>query len=146
MRARIGKAAAFSVHDWCVLIEAVVTLLVVRVALRLVEFPRLLSWASRVRTSRNGGWSRPQIDRMAWLVEVASRLTWLRCLPRSLALTRVLARRGVASDVRIGVRTKDGKLLAHAWVECMGHALNDDERSLQQFVAFERALGSVLNV
>jgi hypothetical protein len=145
-RTRLAKIAAFSARDWWVLLEAVVTLVVVQLALRIVDFPRLMAWASRVHADDGAGWSRQRIERVAWLVEVASRLIWLRCLPRSVALTRVLARRGVTTTVRIGVRTKDQTLFAHAWVECMGRALNDDERSLQQFAAFERALGSVSNV
>ena len=39
-----------------------------------------------------------------------------RCLTRSLVLTRLLARRGIASTLVIGTRTKP-VFLAHAWVE-----------------------------
>ena len=39
-----------------------------------------------------------------------------RCLMRSLTLMTVLARRGIASTVVIGVRTSDG-FGAHAWIE-----------------------------
>lgn len=42
-----------------------------------------------------------------------------RCLTRSLALTRVLARRGIDSRLVLGTAT-DPPFLAHAWVECAG--------------------------
>ncbi len=47
-----------------------------------------------------------------------------RCLARSLALTRVLARRAIPSTLVIGARTRPG-FLAHAWVEHEGQALLD---------------------
>jgi len=42
-----------------------------------------------------------------------------RCLARSLVLTQLLARRGIASTLVIGTRTAPG-FLAHAWVEHAG--------------------------
>lgn len=42
-----------------------------------------------------------------------------RCLTRSLALSRLLARRGIESRLVIGTRTQP-TFLAHAWVECEG--------------------------
>jgi hypothetical protein len=47
-----------------------------------------------------------------------------RCLVRSLVLTRVLARRGVASTLIIGVNPGD-ELEAHAWIEYAGAPLLD---------------------
>jgi hypothetical protein len=45
-----------------------------------------------------------------------------RCLARSLVLTRLLARRGIPAKLVIGARA-DPDFLAHAWVECAGHAV-----------------------
>jgi hypothetical protein len=45
-----------------------------------------------------------------------------RCLTQALVLTSVLARRGIASSVVIGVH-QDGTFRAHAWVEHDGRAL-----------------------
>jgi Transglutaminase-like superfamily len=47
-----------------------------------------------------------------------------RCLVRSLVLTGLLARRGVASTLVIGVRPAP-EFAAHAWVEHTGSALLD---------------------
>jgi hypothetical protein len=45
-----------------------------------------------------------------------------RCLVRSLVLTSLLARRGIASTLIIGVRAEP-RFEAHAWVECAGQPL-----------------------
>ncbi|MGE0043156.1 MAG: lasso peptide biosynthesis B2 protein [Vicinamibacterales bacterium] len=45
------------------------------------------------------------------------------CLSRSLALAYWLARRGIATEFKIGTRLDDGRLDAHAWVEHDGVAL-----------------------
>jgi hypothetical protein len=47
-----------------------------------------------------------------------------RCLVRSLVLTRLLARRGIACTLVIGTRTSPG-FLAHAWVEHAGTPVLD---------------------
>jgi Transglutaminase-like superfamily len=49
-----------------------------------------------------------------------------KCLVRSLVLTAVLARRGIASTLVIGVRPGDD-FAAHAWVEAGGRAILPDE-------------------
>jgi hypothetical protein len=50
------------------------------------------------------------------------------CLTKSLALARLLRKKGAAANVRIGVKT-DPSFAAHAWVECDGKpvsGLRDD--------------------
>ena len=59
------------------------------------------------------------------------------CLTRSVTLWWILRRRGIDSTLRIGVRTADGRLEAHAWVELGGVVLNDRQDVGQQFAAFE---------
>jgi len=51
----------------------------------------------------------------------------MHCLPRALALHRLLARCGIPSRVRIGVHNRDGALAAHAWVEVAGVPLGEPE-------------------
>lgn len=129
-------------HDWRVFGEALATLVVVKVGLHTIDIRRLMAWAGRVRPGRQEP-SRDRVERIAWLVAGSSRLLFLVCLPRSLALMRVLARRGAATTLRIGVQTIDGELKAHAWVEWHGRALNDDQQSLQEFAVFEHLPGDV---
>ena len=75
--------------------------------------------------------------RLAWAVYVASRNVPFAttCLDRALALFRLLRAEGLAAELRIGVRTSEGALEAHAWVEHNGVVLLDEEAS--RFVAFD---------
>ena len=65
------------------------------------------------------------------------------CLKVSLLLWWLLARQGIASDLRVGVRKDGEKFEAHAWVECAGAALNEPETSHQHYAAFDAALASL---
>jgi hypothetical protein len=65
------------------------------------------------------------------------------CLNLSLALWWLLARQGIASDLRVGVRKAGEKFEAHAWVECGGVPLNEPEANHEQFAAFDAALASL---
>lgn len=57
-----------------------------------------------------------------------------KCLVRSVALSRMLNRRGIqGSRVRVGVRLCDGQFAAHAWVELGEKVLGDDERHTNSF-------------
>jgi hypothetical protein len=65
------------------------------------------------------------------------------CLEVALALWWLLARQGIASELRVGIR-KDGETFeAHAWVECGGATLNEPEMHHRQFAAFDAALASL---
>ena len=66
-------------------------------------------------------------------------------LPQRIADTLVaLARKGITSDLRVGVHKDEGKFEAHAWVECGGAALNELEPRHQHFQAFDAALALLL--
>jgi Transglutaminase-like superfamily len=65
------------------------------------------------------------------------------CLQQSLTLWWLLARQGIASDLRVGIRKDGEKLEAHAWVECGEVALNDPERNHPHYAVFDEALASL---
>ena len=65
------------------------------------------------------------------------------CLEVSLVLWWLLARQGIASDLRVGIRTDGGKFEAHAWVECGGATLNEPGIEHHHFAAFDAALASL---
>ncbi len=57
-----------------------------------------------------------------------------KCLVRSLAIQRMLRRRGVAgSTIRIGVRLCNGEFNAHAWVEVGGLVIGDSRTHVDSF-------------
>lgn len=67
---------------------------------------------------------------------VAARLR-ATCLTRSLVLHRILARRGIATTLRIGVRNEGNGLQAHAWVECNGVPVNDTAQGVRGYAPVE---------
>lgn len=65
---------------------------------------------------------------IARAIDRVSRLGMSRplCLARSIALHRMMERRGLhGSEVRVGVKAGAERLEAHAWVEWGGHVLGD---------------------
>jgi hypothetical protein len=67
------------------------------------------------------------VGRLAWATAAAARhhLYPMPCLPRALTLRWLLARHGIAAELRIGVARRAGELAAHAWVEWQGRALGE---------------------
>lgn len=95
-------------------------------AVRSVSLPRLLGFIGG-RPAAAAGDTRGTIDAMVRSVERAAVHSPLpgACLPRSLTLMYVLARRGIATELRLGARIAGTGFEAHAWVEHDGIALND---------------------
>jgi hypothetical protein len=58
------------------------------------------------------------------------------CLERSLALWWLLGRKGIATQLRIGVRKDAGKFAAHAWVERLGTAIGEPDATHLHYSAF----------
>lgn len=85
--------------------------------------------------------SAPQAaERVAREVERAGReysVYPVDCLVRSLVVVLLLRRRGIAAELRVGVRTLTGRFEAHAWVEHCGVPLGEDADVARVFNAFE---------
>ena len=81
----------------------------------------------------------------ARMVEAADRhgLVHPSCLAKSLTLWWLLARQGIPSQLRIGVRKEIEKFEAHAWVDCDGTALNEPDEHHQHYAAFDAAFSSL---
>lgn len=80
------------------------------------------------------------------MVLAATRHSFLQatCLERSLALWWLLARYGVATRLRIGVQSANGKLEAHAWVERDGAAIGEPETTHLHYAAFDKEFSEEL--
>jgi hypothetical protein len=65
------------------------------------------------------------------------------CLEESLALWWLLGRRGIASELRIGIKKDSPKFEAHAWVELGGAPLNEPETPHHHYAAFEGEISAV---
>jgi hypothetical protein len=69
----------------------------------------------------------------------AHHLIPMTCLPRSLALQRMLAARGIPAELRIGVRKEPsggGAIAAHAWIEVGGVPVGEPEAIEERFQPF----------
>lgn len=77
--------------------------------------------------------------RIGYLVNAAAGIPFIpaTCLTRSLLLNWLLRRRGIMSEVRIGVRMRGNDFHAHAWVECDGRAMNDAADVGARFTTFD---------
>jgi hypothetical protein len=100
-----------SASDRRLLLAAAATLAFCQVALRFPGFQWLQLWAGRA------GHGTGSLEASSWAVHAAGRrMPWVSCLARALALQRLLARRGLASELRIGVAKAGRDLDAHAWL------------------------------
>lgn len=113
---------------------------------------QLLAWSRRPRSqAMSSDLALDSARRLAWVVDgVARRGPWkANCLQRSLVLWWFLGRRGLESDLRIGVRRRPGSaggsrvLDFHAWVEYGGIVLNDRADIREVFATFERAIAPI---
>ncbi len=98
--------------------EAAFSLLLARIAVRVIPAARVFAWANRPpRQVRR--FAADEIGWVLWAIDAAaakSRNQTL-CLPRALATHSMLRRRGIMSRVCLGVAREQDKLAAHAWVE-----------------------------
>ncbi len=71
---------------------------------------------------------------MARLVRKVGRWAVRRfsCLHEAVTVWRLLARRGIPGNLRIGVRQHDGQVEAHAWVEYEGLVITGDPKAAGQ--------------
>ena len=106
--------------------------------LRVLGLPRFHSSLQRRLVDRNRSMPLADIQALGELVNIAARHTLgpRTCLTRSLLLGWLLRRRGVQSQLHIGVRFTQGVLAAHAWVECEGIPVNDRPDVSTQFASF----------
>jgi len=87
-----------------------------------------------------------RIETTVRMVRAAARhgISRASCLEESLTLWWLLARQGIASDLRIGVRKEQGSFEAHAWVERDGVALNEPEARHTHYAAFDSEFPATL--
>jgi Transglutaminase-like superfamily len=129
-------------------LRAAVLLAVISVSLRFRGFRKTQASLQRllaVPPNPSGQTPSPQVELTARMVRAAVRHNFGHptCLEESLALWWLLGRRGIASDLRIGVRRNGEKIEAHAWVERDGAALNEPEALHEHYAAFDAALSSL---
>jgi transglutaminase superfamily protein len=98
--------------------EAAVSLLLARMAVRVIPAARIFAWANRP-PRRIRRFAADEIGWVLWAIDTAAAKfeREILCLPRALATHSMLRRRGITSRVCLGVAREQDKLAAHAWVE-----------------------------
>lgn len=124
-------------------VKAVLLLRVVAVALPRLGFGRLQRLIIRLtRSGQPREVEQARVKEIVWAVSAAARRAGFRtnCLERSLLLWWVLLGHGLPAQLRIGVRKRDGRLQAHAWVELHACVLADTVDVGVEFTPFDRAI------
>lgn len=132
-----ARLRGLTLADVKLLLEAQRDLLSCQIAKWRRPVGELLDWggsADESATTRQVGLQ--TVESVGWAITRAARYGVFRpqCLVRSLAIHRMLLRRGITdSTIRIGVRLRDGEFNAHAWVELDGIVIGDSRAHVESF-------------
>jgi len=134
--------AALTPADRALLIRAFFLLPVARISrsMRFCRRQRILGGV-KLRSGQMTGGNAGALEtarRAARMVSIAAAHTFFQssCLDRSVLLWALLRRRGIDSDLFLGVRRDPGNFEAHAWVEINGAVLNDTDDVRERFAPF----------
>jgi hypothetical protein len=131
----LSRIAALSRTHRGLVLRAACALAWYRVALAFLPVRSLAASRAARQSAAPAGFTPAEA---AWAVRaVANRIPGTRCLARALALRSLLRRAGFEAELRMGVRLEDGRLLAHAWIDCGAQALDDDPQVALRYAAFE---------
>ena len=141
---RLKKFLALSGIEKRIFFKALCGLPLVHLRLRLLGFKKYLAQLQRIPLAT----IHPEIDpstypaHTSYLVNAAARLLFRReaCLERSIMLWSMLRRKGIESELKIGVAKAHQELQAHAWVEIDDTAINEPRDAHQRFTAFDCSL------
>ena len=127
---RVQVIRTLSWRERVLLVEAVVALGLARLLILTIPFrwivPRL---EARPRHRAQMAHRAASIRQIEQVLGVVSRRTPWRsnCLAQGLAGKAMLARRGIASELSLGVAREDNRLAAHAWLQCDGRVITGAE-------------------
>jgi hypothetical protein len=151
MMQRFRRFRRLSGFERAVVLEAVITLPVVWLAVRLLGF-RICraAFEEPARAARNSRFLETDTlniaKRIARLEAVTAANLFFRtsCLEQSLVLCRLLKRRGMNAGLRIGARKEADRFEAHAWVEMAGNVVDGGGGTEHlHFRPFERSESSM---
>jgi hypothetical protein len=151
MMQRFRRFRRLSGFERAVVLEAVITLPIAWLAVRLLGF-RICraAFEEPARAARNSRFLETDTlniaKRIARLEVVTAANLFFRtsCLEQSLVLCRLLRRRGVNATLRIGARKEADRFEAHAWVEMAGNVVDGGGGTEHlHFRPFERSESSM---
>jgi hypothetical protein len=127
---RLSKFIALAPAERRVLLQALASVTVMRLATWTMPFARVRALADRMRSNsvRAGTEILPR-ERLAWAVNAAGNVVpaGANCLVRALAAEVMLGRYGYPAELRFGVgNSTAGGFKAHAWLESEGTVVIGD--------------------
>ncbi len=131
----------WSGHDWLTLIEAWLNLLAARVMIQFTRCEQLIDSPQEAGAFWGGGEkAQAEAERLGTLIRyaAAAHIPPVSCLPRALALNKMLAARGIPSQVQIGGRKVNQTFHAHAWVQVNGRVVAETEDVVSRFNIMKR--------
>jgi hypothetical protein len=141
---RLRRFRALEGQAQCLFLRAAMALPLIRLSLRWRGFRATQTMLERLAAHRPALPAAPENCAVltARMVKAAGRhgLRRASCLEESLALWWLLARQGMRTEIRIGVRNgpqSESEFAAHAWIEHNGVALNETEAPHRHYAAFE---------
>jgi hypothetical protein len=142
MRGKLAKFWALTPAERRSFISAVMLLPLFSLVLRVFGLVRLQGWIERAPFTATRVPPVTELKTIGEVINAAARYApgSVTCLTRSLLLRWLLRRRGIASELRIGVQLVQGQLDAHAWVEFEGVPINDAPDVAQRFATFNESL------
>ena len=139
---KLRNASQLSPADWLLFIQAWIWLLFFDLGLRTRPFPDLQVFASRLSShpAPPPEQTAKLIYRLMKAVDHArhNHIYPMTCLRRALALQKLLACKGIATELKIGVRKEAGLLSAHAWLEYKEQPLGEPETITEKFSALQK--------
>jgi hypothetical protein len=132
------KPRRLSVDELGFLFSSARTSAIVWVRLQSTGLAAVQRWVKKMRLQEPCNPTPEEVQRLASLMNAAARYLPLpaTCLTRSIALVILLKKRGIKSQLRIGVRKAGASLDAHAWVEYAGIPVNDTSDVAQRYAMF----------
>lgn len=133
--ALLSRFVRLSTREQSVLLQATFLLAIIRIGLRTLPFATLRSILSKlaaIRAHQDASTHDAIGTEIIWAVGAVGRHLPLigTCLTQALATHVLLARRGLQSDLRIGVtRDQNGRFVAHAWLEQHGIILIGEDHA-----------------
>lgn len=136
-------AQKLSLLDWLTLIESWWRLFYFHHALLTTSYNRLKDSTQRIDSETlNPARQLILAEHLQRLVRYAAQLhpISMTCLDKSLTLQKILSKRNIPAQIKIGARKIEDTLYAHAWVEVNGKPIGESDDIAQKFNVLESAV------
>jgi len=128
----INQLRALSIEEWRLLLVSIVLLPLTALALYIIGFKKTKVLMTKfiplhTENAKSGAERLKIAERVARMVTIAANHSFYsaNCLKKALVIWWLLKRKGITTELKIGVKKEGDNLQAHAWVELNGTPLTD---------------------